>query len=59
MLRRGNDRSLSIREAVVGKRVVIVGAGAGGASVAAEARRGDSSLSITMIEQRGQVSVAA
>ena len=43
----------------MGKRVVIVGAGAGGASAAAEARRGDPSLSITMIEQRGQVSVAA
>ena len=43
----------------MGKRVVIVGAGAGGASVAAEARRGDSSLEIIMIEQRSQVSVAA
>jgi len=38
---------------------VIVGAGAGGASVAAEARRGDSSLEIILIEQRSQVSVAA
>ena len=43
----------------MGKKVVIIGAGAGGASVAAEARRGDQSLAITMIEQRGQVSVAA
>jgi L-2-hydroxyglutarate oxidase LhgO len=43
----------------MGKRVVIIGAGAGGASVAAEARRCAPSLSITMIEQRGQVSVAA
>ncbi len=43
----------------MGKRVVIIGAGAGGASVAAEAQRGDPSLSITMIEQRGQVSAAA
>ena len=41
------------------KRVVIIGAGAGGASVAAEARRGDSSLEIILIEQRSQVSVAA
>ena len=43
----------------MGKRVVIVGAGAGGASVAAEARRGDSSLEMILIEQRSQVSVAA
>ena len=43
----------------MGKRVVIIGAGAGGASVAVEARRGDPSLSIVMIEQRSQVSVAA
>ena len=39
--------------------VVIVGAGAGGASVAAEARRGAPLLKIVLIEQRGQVSVAA
>ena len=43
----------------MGKRVVIIGAGAGGASVGAEARRGDSSLEIILIEQRSQVSVAA
>jgi len=43
----------------MGKNVVIIGAGAGGASVAAEARRGDPSLSISMIEQRSAVSVAA
>ncbi len=43
----------------MGKHVVIIGAGAGGASVAAEARRRDPSLSIVLIEQRGQVSVAA
>jgi NADH dehydrogenase FAD-containing subunit len=47
------------KEASMGKQVVIVGAGAGGASAAAEARRGDPSLSIVMIEQRSQVSVAA
>ena len=41
------------------KNVVIVGAGAGGASVAAEARRRDPSLAIAMIEQGPQVSVAA
>jgi NADH dehydrogenase FAD-containing subunit len=43
----------------MGKNVVIVGAGAGGASAAAEARRADSSLEITLVEQRPQVSVAA
>ncbi|MBU2055988.1 MAG: NAD(P)-binding protein [Proteobacteria bacterium] len=43
----------------MGKRVVIVGAGAGGASAAAEAKRRDPSLEIAMIEQRSQVSVAA
>ena len=43
----------------MGKHVVIVGAGAGGASAAAEARRGDSSLEMILIEQRSQVSVAA
>ena len=43
----------------MGKRVVIIGAGAGGASAAAEARRRDPSLAITMVEQRSEVSVAA
>ena len=43
----------------MGKNVVIVGAGAGGASVAAEARRRDPSLAIAMVEQGPQVSVAA
>jgi NADH dehydrogenase FAD-containing subunit len=43
----------------MGKNVVIVGAGAGGASAAAEAKRRDPSLAIALIEQRGQVSVAA
>ena len=43
----------------MGKRVVIIGAGAGGGSAAAEARRGGPSLEIVLIEQRGQVSVAA
>ena len=47
------------KESNMGKRVVIIGAGAGGASVAAEAGRRDPSLAIAMIEQRGQVSVAA
>jgi L-2-hydroxyglutarate oxidase LhgO len=41
------------------KNVVIIGGGAGGASVAAETRRRDPSLAIYMIEQRGEVSLAA
>jgi NADH dehydrogenase FAD-containing subunit len=43
----------------MGKHVVIVGAGAGGGSVAAEAKRQNPSLAIAMIEQRSHVSVAA
>jgi len=43
----------------MGQHVVIIGAGAGGASAAAEARRQDPSLEIVMIEQGSQVSVAA
>ncbi|MDD5099656.1 MAG: NAD(P)-binding protein [Syntrophales bacterium] len=43
----------------MGKKVVIIGAGAAGGSAAAEARRGDPSLAITLIEQRSEVSVAA
>jgi NADH dehydrogenase FAD-containing subunit len=43
----------------MGKRVVIVGAGAAGGSVTAEAQRGDPSLEVILIEQRSQVSVAA
>ena len=39
--------------------VVIVGAGAGGASVAAEAKRLDPSLSITIVEGGPYTSVAA
>jgi L-2-hydroxyglutarate oxidase LhgO len=43
----------------MGKHIVIIGAGAGGASAAAEAKRTDPSLSIAMIEKRSEVSVAA
>lgn len=43
----------------MGKRVVIVGAGAGGASTAAQAKRQDPSLEIAMVEERSYVSVAA
>ena len=41
------------------KHVVIVGAGAGGASVAAEARRQNPALSILLLEKGGNVSTAA
>ncbi|NLV30730.1 MAG: FAD-dependent oxidoreductase [Acidobacteria bacterium] len=41
------------------RNLVIVGGGAGGASVAAEARRRDPSLGITMIEKGPHVSTAA
>ena len=43
----------------MGTHVVIIGGGAGGASVAAEAKRQNPSLDIVMIEERSQVSVAA
>lgn len=43
----------------MGKNLVIVGAGAGGASVAAEVRRRDPSISVTMIEAGNFVSTAA
>lgn len=42
----------------MGKTVVIIGAGAGGASVAAEAKRRDPSLEIALVEKGSQVSVA-
>ena len=41
------------------KNVVIIGGGAGGASVAAEAKRMDPSLSISIIEIGSYTSVAA
>lgn len=41
------------------KRLVIVGGGAGGASVAAEAKRRDPSLSVVMIEQGKYISTSA
>jgi NADH dehydrogenase FAD-containing subunit len=41
------------------RRLVIVGAGAGGGSVAAEARRRDSKLEIVMLEQSRYVATAA
>lgn len=41
------------------RKLVIIGGGAAGASVAAEAKRGDASLSIVMVEQGAYVSTAA
>ncbi|MBN2397797.1 MAG: FAD-binding protein [Deltaproteobacteria bacterium] len=41
------------------KRLVIVGGGAGGPSAAAEAKRRDPSLQVTMVEQGEFVSYAA
>ncbi len=41
------------------KNLVIIGGGAGGASVAAEAKRRDASLAVTMIEQGPYVSAAS
>jgi len=41
------------------KNLVIIGGGAAGPSVAAETKRGDPSLSITIVEQGEYVSYAA
>ncbi|MEN6638061.1 MAG: hypothetical protein ABFC95_02550 [Smithella sp.] len=41
------------------KQVVIIGGGAGGGSVAAEAKRNDPSLRITLVEQGKFVAFAA
>ncbi|MEN6360386.1 MAG: hypothetical protein ABFD59_10050 [Smithella sp.] len=41
------------------KHVVIIGGGAGGGSVAAEAKRNDPSLRITLVEQGKFVAFAA
>ncbi len=43
----------------MGKKLVVIGGGAGGPSTAAEARRRDKSLEITMIERGDFVSYAA
>lgn len=43
----------------MGKSLVIIGGGAGGASVAAEAKRIDPSISVTLVESGSFVSVAA
>jgi glycerol-3-phosphate dehydrogenase len=46
-------------EDAMGRKLVIIGGGAGGASVAAEAKRRDPSLSVIMIEKSKYVSTAA
>jgi NADH dehydrogenase FAD-containing subunit len=43
----------------MGKNLVIIGGGAGGPSVAAEAKRKDPSLGITIVEEGEFVSYAA
>ncbi len=43
----------------MGKNLVVIGGGAGGPSAAAEARRRDKSLNVTMIEKGEFVSYAA
>ncbi len=43
----------------MGKNVVVIGGGAAGPSAAAEAKRRDPSLAITMVEQGEFVSYAA
>ena len=47
------------REVIMKRNLVIIGAGAGGGSVAAEAKRRDPNLSILIIEQGEHVSTAA
>ena len=46
-------------ELVMGKNLVVVGGGAGGPSAAAEAKRRDPSLQVTMVEMGDFVSYAA
>ncbi|NPU83392.1 MAG: NAD(P)-binding protein [Syntrophaceae bacterium] len=41
------------------KNLIVIGAGAGGASAAAEARRKDPGLTVTMIERTPHTSTAA
>lgn len=43
----------------MGKHLVIIGGGAGGGSTAAEAKRSDPSLQVTMLEQGNFVAFAA
>lgn len=43
----------------MGKRLIIIGGGAGGASVAAEAKRNDPGLEIIILEKGNYVSFSA
>lgn len=43
----------------MGKNLIVIGGGAAGASTAAEAKRGDPSLNITILEEGRFVSYAA
>lgn len=43
----------------MGRNLIVVGGGAGGASTAAEAKRRDPSLNITIVERGDYVSYAA
>jgi len=54
----GRRRTFPGAEALA-KNLVIIGGGAAGPSVAAEAKRGDPSLNITILEQGGYVSYTA
>jgi glycine/D-amino acid oxidase-like deaminating enzyme len=47
------------KEGIMGRRVVIIGGGAAGPSTAAEAKRRDPSLGITIIESGAYVSYAS
>jgi NADH dehydrogenase FAD-containing subunit len=47
------------QEVFMAKNLVIVGGGAGGGSTAAEAKRNDPSLNVTMLEQGKFVAFAA
>lgn len=41
------------------KNLIVIGGGAGGPSAAAEAKRGDPTLTVTIVEQGEHVSYAA
>lgn len=56
---RGKSSFETIKRGFMKRRLVIVGAGAGGGSVAAEAQRRDPKLEIVMLEQSRYVATAA
>jgi NADH dehydrogenase FAD-containing subunit len=47
-----------MKEAFMGKHLVIIGGGAGGGSAAAEAKRNDPSLRVTIVEKGNYVAFA-